>query len=188
MACREGSDFNYFLGPAALGAMTIGVCGLPALVSLHRPRAYAALCVAAGLVTLPALQDLRARFPVQAVSGYEQVKRLVTPKSQPGNLVLADGRWIDAVLEAGLRPAVNDPYLFRTVIDSRRMTVTSLVDALRKGEIRFAVFATSLDDYRRPAPLAGAMWPSEILDVIGSHYVEVLSEPGSGLYVYEFSG
>ncbi|HYU03983.1 MAG TPA: hypothetical protein VEL02_09085, partial [Jatrophihabitantaceae bacterium] len=117
MASREGSNFNYFLGPAALASIVIGVCGVNGLVSLHRPRAFAAIASAAAVITLPAVYDLPARLPADRPAGYQHIERLLAQRRDREQLVLADGRWIDAVLAAGYQPIVNDAYLFRTLVD-----------------------------------------------------------------------
>lgn len=181
MVCREGSNFNYFIEPAALASLVIGTGGLPLLTAINRRRTIEVAAVTAAIIAVPSVQDLRARLPLGTPAGYQTIAANVSAPS--GSVVLADSRWFDAVMARGYRPIVNDPYLFRTLVDRHRMDAAPVIEALKAGAVPYVVLDTSLEGHRRFPPLLGPMWPLEILDVIEARYASVASEPG--LYIYK---
>jgi hypothetical protein len=183
MVCREGSNFNYFIEPAALGSVLVALEGLPRLLPRRTARGLGVLALACLMAAVPAAQDIRARRGLPARQTPETIVRTMAQFPR-GVQTLADARWIDTVLACGGRPVVNDSYLYRTFVVSGRLDETALVAALHEGLVPIVLLDSSAASYRTPDPLVGAIWPPGVIDRIEADFVDVSHAPGLHLYLH----
>ena len=179
IACKKGSELNYFLEPALLGSLAIAVDALPQVRAFDARRAAFAMAFLAAIVALPYLRELkvRCRTPLKTPETFEVVRRCLADEPAETE-VLADGKTIPMVLAAGRRPWLNDPYLYTLRVANGTLDPTPLVERLEDGRIKWLIFRRSVEFHREYE----GSWPPEALEIIPRHYQ--LASREAGLFIY----
>lgn len=179
MACKEGSSFNYFIGPAILGAILIGEQGPALLQELSRWKRATVVTglIACGLA--PAWGVVRAgrREAPELPREYRVIERLVEPVK--GRPVIVDCRWMEALLRTGATPYLNDPMMFRILAEQGRMDLARAERDLRQGAVGKLVLTHPLEVHEQMD-----FWPKALVRAMLAHYS--LEFAGRDLYVYQY--
>ncbi len=185
-ASKEGASINYYLEPCALAAVVIGRHGLSRVYATHGGRVVVGVGLLALVLVIPGVGDFPpggdSTLPLE--TDHARVNEIFSAVEQP--TVLADGRLIDVALSAGGRPMVNDPYVFRLMVDNGSLQATGLIDAVRQGRIDFLLLGRSIENHRLAIGHSVQRWPPEVLDAMQQNY-RLVSE-GAGMFVYEKKG
>ena len=187
ISSKEGSSASYFMEPCALASLVIGVHALPLLASMHQRRALAMVVLLALVVVSPDIKHIRQYGREQGFDwrhvpyGSSMLgKRL---DESPHAYVLADGHHVPMVLHAGYLPLVNDPFLFRLLVDNGGLDPGRVVRAMRRGEVKGLVLKKTIRRHRREVGGISQKWPPEILDAMQRHYE--LDARGENLFIYK---
>ena len=97
--------------------------------------------------------------------------------------VLADGHLVPGVLHAGFFPLVNDPYLFRLLVDKGVLDPSRVIRAMERGEVKGLVLKKSIPRHRRQVGGISQKWPPEILDAMQRYYE--LDATSEELFIYK---
>ncbi len=81
---------------------------------------------------------------------------------------------------------VNDPYVFRLMVDNGSLQATGLIDAVREGRIDFVLLGRSIENHRMAIGHSVQRWPPEVLDAMQQNY-RLVSED-AGMFVYKKKG
>lgn len=183
LACKRGSEVNYFLEPALLAALAIAVDGAAWLCTLGARRAQLSLAVLAVVLAAPYLREVRqqARSPAKESPSYETARRWLQGES-PDVGLLADGRMVQVALAAGHTPWINDSYLYMLLADNGTLDVAPLVERLEDGRIKWLLLRYTLDEHREAIEQNTDCWPPEVIEAFPRYY-ELLEE-SDGLYIY----
>jgi len=187
---KEGASINYFLEPCALAAIVVGLQGVPRLWPARPGHRLAALGLLSVVVAVPGVGDFPAKADAarRVATAHPGMEGLLAHLGSEDHrktgapAVLADGIWIDAVLRAGGRPLVNDPFVLRLMVDNGTLQATALVEAIRRGEVELLLLSRSIEDHRRRIGHDVQRWPVEVLDAMQDHYVAIAEE--GGIHVY----
>ncbi|HVX61713.1 MAG TPA: hypothetical protein VHC19_13955 [Pirellulales bacterium] len=179
ISCKQGSEINYFLEPALLASLAVAIEGLPRLSELNARRAALAMAFLGAVVAVPNLRELKVRYfsPPKRPATFAAVKRILA--DEPADVeVLADGRTIPMVLEAGRRPWLNDPYLYTLLVDNGALDPAPLLDRMKDGRIKWLILRRPVDFHVKYP----GCWPPEALAMIPRHYT--LASKAAGLSIY----
>jgi hypothetical protein len=184
LSCKEGSTSSYFLESCALGAVLLGVDLLAPFWSLHRGRALAAGLLLAAALAAPDVQLIRRhglRFPVEPYGG----KLIAQHLAGAGNgYVLSDGQHLAAVLQAGCRPLVNDPFLYRVMVQSGVLSPRIMLDAIEQGRVKYLVLKRTVESHRAQVGTSmSQIWPLAVVEVFARDYV-LDATPAEGIFIY----
>ncbi|HXT60082.1 MAG TPA: hypothetical protein VN699_15690 [Pirellulales bacterium] len=181
--CKQGSELNYFLEPALLGAIAIAVDGFPRLCMPGPRRGLAAIAILAAVLGMPYLREVKHQYlsPAKQPKAYAMVKDYLAGEPDDVQL-LADGRIVDMVLAAGRRPWLNDSYLYMLLVDNGTLDPAPLLDRLRDGRIKWLFFRKDLSDHLESSTRYGNCWPMQVIDALPRYYE--LVEKRNGLWVY----
>jgi hypothetical protein len=157
----EGATVNYFLEPAALAAIVIGIYG-GMLVDHTRPRVSAVAFSIFGLGVALVIGALSVRS-ARNTGAPPDFTLFRNSLSSPA--VLVDAQYIAASIRSGLQPVVNDPFFFRIAVRNKAVDLDRLSDDVRSGRVSGLV----LD---RPLESAEGLrqWPSELEALVRSHF------------------
>ncbi len=86
--------------------------------------------------------------------------------TKPGEYVLSDVFYASDVIEAGLRPVVNDSFQYTLMVKNHIISSDPLIRLLRQRQAPYAVFKNTLDWQRS----IGDYWPADVLDYLQSNY------------------
>jgi hypothetical protein len=180
LSAKEGAAANYFLEASALGALVIGRFGLGTLWSRAEGRTLAVVALVALILAAPDVRFIRER-------GLRLDRRpfgsaVVAGRLRSGGGALADGQLVPAVLHAGQTPLVNDPFVFRLMVEQGRIDAAPLVDAIERGDVRWLVLKQTLAAHREHVGRVDQKWPAAVLDAMEEHYV--LAASGDEVYLY----
>ena len=180
--CKQGSELNYFLETALLGAVAIAVDGTPRVCKLGSRRCLVAMAAVGAVLAFPTAYQLRGliRSPREAMP-YEVVRECLA--GEPDDIeVLADGRMIDLVLAAGRRPWLNDSYLYMLLVENGTLDSQPLVERLNDGRIKWLFLRKTLAEHIEAEERGTRCWPKEAIELFTSHY-ELLTKK-DGLWAY----
>lgn len=182
LSSKEGASYAYFFEASVLGSLVIGLYGLPPVLALDRLRALTIGALLALVLVGPEARSLRHRgLRLDTVAYGSPTVSSRLPRSESG-YVLADGQYLDAVLEAGLTPLVNDPFLFRQMVGTDNLEPTKVVEALQRGDVKYLVLKRTLSRHRQQLGKLSQKWPQEVLDAMEQHYV--LDMATEEIYIY----
>lgn len=167
LACKEGSAPCYFLEASALAALVFGCHGLP-LVAGRRKVFFGGLALLSLALAFPEVQFVREHWHKLRTVAYGQ--EFVTARMSAGDRVLADGQHLSAVLTAGARPVLNDPFYFRQMSAGGRISPAMLVDAINQGEIDKLVLKKSIAAHRLEIGKESQRWAESVLDAMEQHF------------------
>jgi len=187
-AMKEGAAINYFLEPAALAAIVIGVHGLPRLAAVYPTRITAALGLLALLVAIPGVGSFPLKWeprPAPPELPPAICERLRSGSHGQPPLVLADSCCVDAVLAAGAEPVVNDPLLFRFMVDNGTVEAQPLLAALNAGRVRWLWLHRPVDLHRAAVGLSVQRWPATVIEAMERRYAVVTRKPGLAVYQFQ---
>jgi hypothetical protein len=182
LSAKAGSDLNYYLEATALAVLVLGQHGLAQLWFWHARRTQVLLTGLALALAVPVAVDLNGRQNQPPASPQPPV-----PGCWSHREVLADGLFVDALLAAGKQPLVNDPYMFRLLVENGTVPVTPVVNALASGQVGDLVLSSPVEEYLLQTairPTGGPMWPREVVLAMQQHFVLVESRPGLLRYRY----
>lgn len=183
-ASKEGASINYYLEPCALAAVVIGRHGVPRVYAQHKTRVLAGLGVLSLVLVVPGVGDFPSQLgstPRLFADGARLREVLEGPRPVP---VLADGPYVDVALAAGAEPMVNDPFVFRLMVDNGTLPPDELVEAMRRGTIPYLLLGRSVEAHRLRAGHTAQRWPLEVLDAMQRHYRPVAQLDGLQVYRY----
>jgi hypothetical protein len=183
LSCKEGSTSSYFLESCALGAVLLGVEGLAPLWSLHRGRALAAGLLVAAALAAPDVQFIRQHGLRLPVLPYGQA--LIAQRLESGRqgYVLADGQHLAAVLHAGCRPLVNDPFLFRVLVEGGVLSPQTVIGALEQGTVKYLVLKRTVESHREQLGTLSQKWPAAVVEALARYYV-LDATGGEDIFIY----
>ena len=174
IACKKGSEMCYFLEPALVGSLALAIDAFPHVKALDARRAGLALTILAAIVGVPYFRDLtvRLRSPLETPPMYEVVRRSLA--EEPADTeVLADGKTVPAVLAAGRRPWLNDPYLYTLRVANGTVDPAPLLERLADGRIQWLVLRHTVEFHQQNSE----SWPPVVLESFAQHY-QVASREG----------
>lgn len=183
LVCKEGANINYFLDSAALGAMLVSTHGLPQFQAIDARRTNLLISVAA-----PLLLAIAAFAPAHAAdatlsrlaqNNHALVEQAV--RDLKGD-VLADGEHVEAVLMAGKTPYVNDPFLFRLMVEGKVLDCQPMLRAMEDGRIERLVLFIPIENQMTMIGQFSQIWPAEILQAMRDYYVLDTKAVGLALY------
>lgn len=187
LSCKEGASYAYFFEASVLGAVVVGQYGLAALLSLHRERALLAASLAALILAAPEARFLRHRgFRFDTTPYGSAILSARLARSVPG-YVLADGQYIEAVLQAGWRPLVNDPFLLRQMVRNGTLQPAPVLEAMQRGEVKYLVLKRTVARHRAQIGTTSQKWPPEVLHAMERWYV-LDQVAGDDLFLYRHRG
>lgn len=174
IACKKGSEMCYFLEPALTGSLALAVDALPRLRAFDARRQALAMAFLAAIVGVPYLRELAVRYrtPMKTPEMYEIVRRSLADEP-PEAGILADGKTVPAVLAAGRRPWLNDPYLYALRVLNGTVDPAPLLERLEDGRIKWVILRHTVEFHRENSE----SWSPEVLDSVARHY-EVASREG----------
>jgi hypothetical protein len=184
-AMKEGASINYFLEPCALAALVVGVHGLPRLNAAMPRRLPIALGLLGIVLAIPGLGDFPAKGDLPpAPSGLASAVAESAGNPSPLHLdwVLADGPWVDTVLAAGDWPVVNDPFLFRLLVDNGTMRPDELLRAMTEGRIAWLCLARPIEAHRAAVGSELQRWPAEVIEAMDRLYAPVSERQSAWIY------
>jgi hypothetical protein len=187
LSCKEGASYAYFFEASVLATMVIGLYGLPAIWSLHEGRALAMAALVALLLAAPEARWLRHRGFQCYTAPYGSSRLSSRLADVTPTYVLADGQYLDAVLQAGLTPLVNDPFLFRQLVDNGGLPPGRVVEAMARGDVKYLVLKRSIAGHRKQLGSISQKWPREVVEAMQEHYVLDTAE-GEDWFVYRHRG
>ena len=184
-AMKEGASINYFLEPCALAAVVVGVHGLPPLGAAMPRRLPIALGVSGIVLAIPGLGDFPAKDDLppappgspSPVAGSADDRSPLHP-----DWTLADGPWVDAVLAARDLPVVNDPFLFRLLVDNGTMQPDELLRAMTEGRIAWLYLARPVEAHRRAVGSELQRWPAPVIAAMHRLYTPVSQQQNACIY------
>ncbi|HUY88371.1 MAG TPA: hypothetical protein VMV10_06530 [Pirellulales bacterium] len=179
IACKKGSELNYFLDPAWLGSLAIAIEGLPRLRALDARRSLLAAAFLAALVAVPYLREMKVRYrsPLKRPETFEVVRRCLADEPAETE-VLADGKTIPMVLETGRRPWVSDPYLYALLVDNGTLDPAPLIERIEDGRIKWLIFRRSIEFHHENT----GCWPPEATAIFPKYFE--LASTQAGLFIY----
>jgi hypothetical protein len=170
LAMKEGSGSYYFMEPTALAALVLCRFGprelrrpapsrwktALAIVALAAaaPPTLAILCTEVGRAC-----DRRAAEPLLPERG----------NRRDGVCVLADGEYVAKAIAAGCAVSVNDPFLFRLLVDGGSVDPAPLLRAMQKGDVQYLLLKVPPDFYRT-IHKSDRHWPASVLDCMERYY------------------
>jgi hypothetical protein len=79
--------------------------------------------------------------------------------------VLADGEYVDRALAAGLTLQVNDPFLFRLLVDNGGLALDPLLKAMDRGDVQYLLLAKTPEEYEAADKIKQSQqrWPAAVL-------------------------
>jgi len=187
-AMKEGASINYYLEPVALAALVVGMHGLPRLDRAWPRRTPAVLAVAALLLAIPGVGDFpgaAGRTPRNPAAQERVVSHFAHSTSCSPEWVLADGPWIATLLGVGARPVVNDPFLYRLLVDNGTLQADPLVAAMHAGQVPWLVLACPIERHREVVGTDVQRWPAEVIEAMDRLYVMVEEEGRAWIYRFE---
>jgi len=190
-AMKEGASINYFLEPCALAAVVVGVHGLPHLGAAMPRGLPIALGVLGLVLAIPGLGDFPATGDLPpAPSGLPPAvaEAADNPSRLHPDWVLADGPWVDTVLAAGDRPVVNDPFLFRLLVDNGTMRPDELLSAMAEGRIAWLYLARPIEAHGQAVGSELQRWPAPVIEGMHRLYAPVSKQQNACIYRKKVSG
>jgi len=166
LSSKEGAGSYYFLEPTAMAALVVcrfGLCELRRRGEIH---ARLAMLLIVAIVLPPSVGMLR-REAARAWNRPEAVPAVLRNlDTTSGCSVMADGECVDLALAAGLKLQVNDPFLYRLLVENGSMSVEPLLAAMDRGEVRYLLLVKKPEDYEKAgkAQKAEKRWPEAVLD------------------------
>ncbi|HET6879231.1 MAG TPA: hypothetical protein VFI31_03710, partial [Pirellulales bacterium] len=183
LCAKRGAEINYFLEPALLASLAICIDGLPRLLELNPRRAMAGLAILATFIAIPSIRDTKAVYgslPARP-TWFAMVRDCLA--DEPGDVeLLSDAKIIDMVLEAGHRPAINDPYLYTMMVGNGTLESGPLLERMRDGRIKWLFFHRTLPYHLGTIERDTHSWPPEVIEALPRYYDPVADE--QGLYIY----
>jgi hypothetical protein len=170
LSCKEGASYAYHFESSVLAAAVLGLEGLPVLLAMHRQRALLLAAVLAGILAAPEARELRHRgfrFYTSPYASSFLSSRL--SHSRP-TYVLADGQYLDAVLQEGLTPLINDPFLFRQLVGNGTLKSDKVIEAMEQGKVEYLVLKRTIAMHRKHVGSISQKWPAELLDAMDRGY------------------
>jgi hypothetical protein len=168
-AGRPGSSYSYFFDAAISGSLVFSIVTL-GVVEGRRwiPMTF---MMAAALPTVLAsvpggLSELVLFSQDDRNEHAEVIQRLSQVATKPGEYVLSDVFYASDVIEAGLRPVVNDSFQYTLMVKNHIISTEPLIQLLKQRRAPYAVFKNTLDWQRS----IGDYWPADVLDYLESNY------------------
>jgi len=184
-AMKEGASINYFLEPCALAAVVVGVHGLPRLGAAMPRGLPIALGLLGIVLAIPGVGDFPAKGKLPpAPPGLPSAVADAADSPSPlhGDWVLADALWVDTALAVGDRPVVNDPFLFRLLVDNGTMRADELLAAMADGRIGWLYLAHSIGGHHAAAGSDLQRWPADVIDAMRQFYTLVSKRENAWVY------
>ena len=182
LSAKEGAGASYFLEASSLAALVVGCHGLRVLWSADERRTLAVLAILALILVAPEVRFLRQRGFCLHVEPFGRSLVRSRLKAAPDAGILADGQLVPAVLSAGFTPLVNDPFVFRLLVDQGRIEAAPLVEAMKRGDVPYLVLKQSVATHREHVGRTSQKWPVQILDAFEQHFV--LDATGKEVFIY----
>jgi len=191
LSCKEGASYAYFFEASVLAAVVVGRHGLGMFLAAHRQRALLAAGLTALLLVAPELRALRHRGTHLDTKPYQgqpiAASLSFTSAAKRPCWILADGQYLEAALQAGHRPLINDPFLFRQLVGNGTLAPTKVTEALARGDVRALVLKRTIERHRKQVGSISQKWPVEILDAMERFYV-LEASVGDDLFIYRWRG
>ena len=101
--------------------------------------------------------------------------------------ILSDVSHTANVVEAGLRPLVNDSYQYTAMIDSGAAKPDPLMEALKHQKVPYLVLENTFE-WHSSLPYGERYWPTDVLDYLKQNYefVTVVKTQGNGRDLFLF--
>ncbi len=168
-AGRPGSSYSYFFDAVISGSLVFGTVILGAVEG--RSWIPMTFMIVAALPTVLAsvpggLSELVVFSQDDRKEHAEVMQRLSQVATKPGEYVLSDVFYASDVIEAGLRPVVNDSFQYTLMVKNHIISSDPLMRLLRQRQAPYAVFKNTLDWQRS----IGDYWPADVLDYLQSNY------------------
>jgi hypothetical protein len=87
-------------------------------------------------------------------------------KTKPDEYVLSDVLSFADVIEAGLRPVVNDSPQYTLMVKNKVISTEPLLRLLNQRRVPYAVLQNTLDWHRS----VGDYWPADVVNYLESNY------------------
>jgi hypothetical protein len=183
LIAKEGSGQNYYLEAAALATVVVALYGFRVLWTIPQRWALALLLGLTAFGTLAGAYSLKLLSRPFAVSPCHVWVAVLGERH-----ILADGTCMDALATEAKLPVLNDPYLYRMMVENGALDADPLVAAMASGEVAALVLERSVEDHRTSKYLDGQReyrsWATPVVDAMRRYYVLVQREPGFWLYMH----
>jgi hypothetical protein len=183
LIAKEGSGQNYYLETAALAALVVTLHGFRVLWTMPRWWAVGLLLGLITFGTLARAYSLKLMSSPFVVSPCHEWVAVLGERQ-----ILADGTCMDALATEAKLPVLNDPYLYRMMVENGALDSHPLIAAMASGEVAGLILERSVDDHITSKYLNGQRefrsWAAPVVDAMQRYYVLVQREHGFWLYLH----